>query len=376
MTEGLALERHDDLDRAVSRFENACDAGRGEGCRHLSRLAFSGIGPKAGPAQALAREEEACAKKDGVACATMAERYWTGDHVYPNSDKAIKAYLTAITLLDEHCKSADASACHRLGVVFTNGWGIKADGARAEAALRRAAELWAKACDGGDAESCLQMGKARARGRGVAQDVPGSIAAYERACEGGAADACIELASARKSDDAAVRRALGRHETILSARCERKIATACHSIASVYVAYRAEPEKAAAFMQKACDAGHGLACRDIARKQKAKSPGADTSIARTVEHLTKACDAGDGPACGALGEGHLLGELGPRDAAKGKERLERGCDLADAGACITLGQALASGRGLSKDANAGRTFFEKACALGRKEGCDRAAPSK
>jgi len=368
--EALELERSYEFAKAAALLEGACSSGSGDACRQLSRFVRGGVGIERNAIRALELEQQACDHGDGVACAMMAERYWTADTVYADEKKAIAAYLRSVPLLEKGCQAGRAEDCSRLGVVFTNGWGVLADLTRAEAANRRAAELLKKACDDGDGAACGQLARAHARGRGVSKDLGASAALFERGCAQGSATSCRELGVLGDKDSSQKAKSAGKEIALLEKPCEKGSHEACVAMAlaasQLLGAVGAEP-----YHRKACDGGSSHSCRELARGKDGGKDGAALKM-RALELTTKSCEAGDGVDCGLLGVAYIKGDVTKSDAKKAQQFLERGCSLADAASCLGLAEQLAEGRGgIAKNAEAARAAFEKACKLGKLQGCEK-----
>ncbi len=348
---GRAMERKRKLEGAGKLYAAACEAQSAEGCRRAARASFgAGLGVAHDVARALELERRACDLGDGIACATMAERYWTADRVFPDEKLARGAYAKSVPLLEKACGADDLDACARLGVVLTNGWGLLPDLARAERTNTKAAALAKARCDAGDGEACDFLARALARGRGIAKDAPASAKAFARSCELEWASACFELT--HNGDD---RAAVTRYVEVEEGACRAGDAEACGRAAQACATSLHDEARATELHRRGCERDRALSCRELAR--------ADAGAAkRAREALTAACDHGDGRACGALGD---LANA-EKDAASGRAALERGCKLADAESCLALGATLTG------DPDRAREAFEKACNLGKKAGCDKA----
>lgn len=370
VAQASALERSNDFAEAAALLETDCAAGSGEACRHLSRFVRGGVGIERNTVRALELEQRACDQGDGVACATLAERYWTADTVYADEKKAIAGYLKSVPLLEKACDAKRVEACARLGVVFTNGWGVQANLTRAEAANHKAADLFKSACDVGDGDACGSLARAHARGRGVEKNPAASKSLFEKGCSAGSASACHELGLLADKDSSQKAKTAGRELELLEKPCEKGSHTACVRMA-LAAAQLLGPVGAEPYHRKACDGGSSHSCRELAR---AKDGGKDSAALkkRALELTTRSCEAGDGVECGLLGLAYIKGDVTASDAKKARLFLERGCTLADSASCLGLGDQLTEGRGgMAKDAAAARAAYEKACRLGKVQGCEK-----
>ena len=143
-----------------------------------------------------------------------------------------------------------------------------------------------------------------------------------------------------------------------SAACDQRDGKACNDLARYWSGYRidadgkekmeasaADPAKADAHYQKACDAGFGVACSRLAAWAR------DDATRRSYED--KGCSAGDAYSCWMLGTRE-------EDTAKALSYLQRGCDLGYGPSCGTQAQKLVDAGKLDEADKA----FAKGCSGG------------
>lgn len=161
-------------------------------------------------------------------------------------------------------------------------------------------------------------------------------------------------------------------------RCLDGDAAACHALADAHLAGEHPPPSrrrvdrfyegvcgtghdasacmAAALFARACDAGDGGACAEVAdlvRDRRVDGPGPAGAL------YARACRAGHAPSCGRLG-------APPSEATAAT--LREGCDGGAGAACFALGRAHATGQ-LELDQAEARRYFERGCAVGEGRAC-------
>jgi len=159
------------------------------------------------------------------------------------------------------CESGQAIGCSNLGVLYEFGTGAPKD-------PMVAVELYRKGCDGGDARGCESLAWIVAKGNVAtvpsdADALQRAIALYQEACGGGDARYCYYFGKIFEFGNEVVAR---------------------------------DPARALELTTKACDAGHGPACYDLARKyESGKGVSKDLALARGL--YKKACDGSVRVAC-------------------------------------------------------------------------------
>jgi len=114
-----------------------------------------------------------------------------------------------------------------------------------------------------------------------------------------------------------------------------------------------DPERARGYLQRACTAGVGRACADLALALLRRGEEAPARAA-----LEEGCAVGSGLAC-------ALRVPDERDPARARRLAERACDLGDAGGCLALAARTPGGPA--------RRTLERACRLGAADACDALA---
>jgi hypothetical protein len=92
--------------------------------------------------------------------------------------------------------------------------------------------------------------------------------------------------------------------------------------------------------------------------------------ARAAALYEKACNGGSGWACGALANQKLMRNA-PDDPVAAAGLLRKGCDAGDPASCGVLAALHEIGKGVEKRAAEARALHEKACAAGYTPSCDR-----
>ena len=194
----------------------ACRTGDDAACSRYGALAKD-----ADHATTLEIAKAGCEARSPAACVL-------GAKVAFDLDAAEMDYGAAMAIaggfLERGCGLQAASACGLLGTLAIDGRGVRKDPERAIA-------LWTMACDAGDADACGSLGFHLER----AGRVDEAMRRHERACDGGAARSCRTLG---------MKHADG-------------------------VGFEPSRERAAPFLQRACQSGDVLACanqRDVANR--------------------------------------------------------------------------------------------------------------
>jgi eukaryotic-like serine/threonine-protein kinase len=159
------------------------------------------------------------------------------------------------------CLSENEQACHDLATRYESGEGAPID-------RYRAAELYGRACDKNHSDSCIRLA-----GLMAMDDTPEAIekrfALLEAACEGGNQTGCTALGRAliERSGEADLARGI----ELMATACDDYFLDACTELGVLYLEGKllaADPAKAAALCQKACDRGDRLACSCAAKVRK------------------------------------------------------------------------------------------------------------
>ena len=134
----------------------------------------------------LAALEQACRRRDWVACVALADRLADGAAEERDEARADGLYARAC----EQGRRADA--CRRLGLRLLR--------AAATPAAGRAAELrLEQACAGGFLDACTALGEAKVRGERVPRDVYVGLQRLQGACNAGHAAACATARALRET---------------------------------------------------------------------------------------------------------------------------------------------------------------------------------
>ncbi|MEQ1504055.1 MAG: tetratricopeptide repeat protein [Myxococcota bacterium] len=257
----------------------ACAAGDGAACTRLGTQYARGEGHLADPYEAMRQYRRACELGDARGCMFEAEAYRLGNGVLPDPAKPPELYGRA-------CELGAGLGCRSVGDLVVMGAVVGAAPGSADA-------WYTRGCDLGDGQSCT----ARALAVERTHDTDASLALFARGCEGGHARACTLLGlrtamgsdGAKKDADAAI------------GWFERGCATkptdpeSCRELG--WARYRGARDDqavdaAAGLLDDACYRNDTIACRYLARVERARGRTAEALMASE-----RACDLGDEPAC-------------------------------------------------------------------------------
>ena len=189
--------------------------------------------------------------------------------------------------------------------------------------------------------------------------VHGSVdAALAARCGEGAGDACREVGRALVVSGAAERIRLGAAHVTLA--CDLGDAPACGDLGVLHAIGRGvvyDAERATGLSRRACDAGVGLACSNLAVLQIEEAGG-----------LVPSTGLGAGPSTG-------LGAGSGRPATEAVRRFRVACDSGAAEGCVDQAAALEAGAGPGgrRDRESAVAALHRACDLGLAIGCHRLA---
>jgi TPR repeat protein len=238
------------------------------------------------------------------------------------------------------CKAGDGATCRALGSRF-------ADGPWRERDYFRALDLLARGCELRDAQSCVRQALMLARKQGRAVAAPAEIdALYEKACGAGDVHGCY-LTGLKYLPPSDPSRDKGTKDLA----------------------------RALAIFDRACDAGDGEACGQLAGMYGRGDFGVAKDAARAAEHYRRACDAGR--FCGGLALAYANGDGVAKDDERAAALFARvqqdrllSCEKGDADDCFRLGASFREGRlGETKDLSRAEASFGRACELGDAYGC-------
>ena len=333
-----------DLEAAAAASREACNRGLEPACAIVALNALFASGQRRDPglAHTLAKQAEAatrkaCANKDGMVCALLAELADAG-LIAGGSAASHAFYDQARKLLEPRCSRDDGIACLWLG---------KGDSQAATAALRRA-------CDLGVARGCSGLGGKLLYGVGVDRDGPQAIASWKTACAANDRWACHALCTQLWSGQGG-----RRDEAAARPFCERAV--------SLYT--------------RACDLGSGEGCATLALfyQDGVSVPvdrGRATALsAASVEPLRSECAGHRSSSCAFLMRLYSQGTGAPNDLAAMLEAERLGCAAGAAPACLLHAERLRAGDLVERSNERAKFYDEQACDLGNTAGCTSASLS-
>ncbi|MEW6776228.1 MAG: tetratricopeptide repeat protein [Bdellovibrionota bacterium] len=268
------------------------------------------------------RLRKACDAGEFTACADLSDLYRLGFGV-PQDDS------TAAGLARRACDAGVAEGCYLLGSYTYYGQGTAVDKASA-------LSIWEKACVSGDAESCGSLGAYHNEGSayphfqgrfGEPEREPQKALGYfEKACAGSRGAACFDVArfhhagiGVSKNEEESERYAR-QAMALLEEDCAQTGARArygCYQLGAVYSRgffhMKADPEKAKAYMARACHQGSLQGCYYWAQVCEDGGLFLPRDYKQAAASYEYACDRHFDAACYGLARLHLFGQGVPKD---------------------------------------------------------------
>lgn len=299
---------------------------------------------------------------------------WDRDHVSPRESEGAEFFQTA-------CDEGIERGCAELGRAYGWGLGVPYD-------PRRAFELFVAACEAGEPVGCKWAGDAQLKALGGDAEHW-----FQTACDQGLPDGCRALSNEGDFSDE-------ERTVMLGDACQAGDARACAWYAEWLIEDGLDDQGFAAF-ERACDAGVGAACDDlagyvlngvgmeadrpraVALNQRACALGDAAGCLHaayramdaedddgTLVYLQKSCTHLSAEGCKALGIELVDDEAG----ARALRAYSRACDLGEGEACNLAGVVLADGLGgATQDWAAGEDWYRRSCDLDWGWGCHNLA---
>jgi TPR repeat protein len=251
-------------------------------------------------------------------------------------------------------RCADKEACHH-----------EAEDREADADFVAAASAYGRACDFGDPASCFAQGLVL-RGRIQPPDDNGSHDAFVKACELGIADGCAQagtdlITGIGVDEDVAKGRAM------LDRACTAGSGLSCYNVAvstrdGTFGATK-DTKAAFALFEKGCTVGFAAACTEQAMALY-DGIGATKDRAKATTIATRACEA-------KAVQCYFLAELQQKAKKLPEARAlyDKACGAGSAVACHNIGVMLEKGIGGAKDETRSNDAYQKACSLGISDDC-------
>ena len=206
------------LDRAVSLFQQECDANQPSACAALGYFRAAGVGVAKDAGRAAELFKKACDGGSMAGCARLGHAYRAGEGVS-------KDPKGAVVLLEKACAAQNARGCSELSFMLARGQGAAKD-------LERAAELAQRGCSGDSMLGCSVLGDAYLSGRGMSKSATRAAELYEKACQSAVDpvwNACVSLAGLYQAG-LGVRQNVARGDSLYDRACQGGIRTACASV--------------------------------------------------------------------------------------------------------------------------------------------------
>jgi uncharacterized protein len=287
------MERPDRANDTIAVLELSCDLGSAAGCAHFAFLYATGKLVTKDDKKSASLYAKSCDLGDAKGCYNAGLMAEEGRGVGRDLARAIARY-------EEACEGGSSTGCTNLGFHYEHGRGLKKDPARA-------VELYQRGCDGTTCQpsnlaGCVNVGRANRDGIGVAKNAARAAEIFGNACERAPSPedvdahenrsrACSLLGGLYLAGDG-VEKSVEKGRELSERGCEGKDAFGCFNAAVVAT----DPAKAAAFLDRACQAGDGEGCRDLAVAYE-KGNGVARDRRRAAELYKKSCELGFKDAC-------------------------------------------------------------------------------
>lgn len=324
------------LDRAITGYEKACDARDAAACYTLGTL-YSGtlgsvanrLGEGSSHVRADALFQKACDGGNAMACYTFGRRI--------SFRGALPQQLTrAGAAIQKACDGGIAAACTDLGEMYRAGQGVQKDEVRAADFLKKGRALRDKEnCEGGLLEHCGSLAEMYERGTGVPKDLAKSAALMQKACDAGELENCAALGVMYERGSGVPK----------------------------------DLARAAALQKQACDAGYIGGCRNLGVMYR-DGIGVPKDPVRAASLFKQICEQWEGQ-CADLGYMYQYGQGVPQDAARAATLYKKGCDGGDEWGCASLAWMYLTGTGVSKDEARAVTLLQQACQRGSDYACQQ-----
>lgn len=300
----------DDVMRATSIFERACELGNARACNNLGVHYERGFGVERDEGRAVELYEQACDDPSKIGCVNFAS-------VLERTGKPARAGQ----IFEGECERGVVVACHRLALSI-------------EAVEQaRAAELYEGACGASHMPACSRFAEVLRR-RGDVEDARRAVRYDKAACKAGEAMSCRELGVAYE---------LGR-----GAPKDEAIARG--------------------FYKTACDRSDPNGCARLG-VFVARGIGGARDEVQAIKLLAVACQYEEMLGCTTLGAMASYQPLASKAAEALYGTFERDCEQGKASACAMQGDLLIRGIGAARDLERGPALLEKACAGGDVKAC-------
>ena len=146
---------------------------------------------------------------------------------------------------------------------------------------------------------------------------------------------------------------------------DRHALAGCNNLAAMMTTPE-ERAEAAALLQRACDAGLGVACTNLAQRiDLGTAPGAETLDPLALRQ--RGCEGGDARACILAGYAMTIAEPPANDSAI--RNFARACDLGEGDGCYRLGLVLRDRTDAAPDWQRAQQTFDRACDDGNDDSC-------
>lgn len=272
---------------SVPQLEELCATQSAAACEELGdRVRFEKPKPAMGDTQAskengavraAALYLQACEGGRPTACAQLAAMLQTGEGVGVDLEQAGNFY-------DRACKGKVKLACVSLGVLLAS------QGRR----LKDARSLLEQGCNAKHAPACAYLATLYYEGSGGPQDIDRAVELLGRACDSNLMEACTMLGTVLErflDDDAKAQQA----RRVFENSCNSGDPLGCAGLGRLLwsgAGGSKDEDRALSLWVRACDAGVGRACWDLANAHKQRKEDGAASRARS-----RACSLGIPEAC-------------------------------------------------------------------------------
>jgi len=348
-----------DLPKAFSLYQTACNRGDVDGCLSTGNMLLEGkydgsLVPNA--QEAAGYFENACTYYGNVsACSTLGRLYEDGTiGGTPNLDLAVQYYESSCLAWE----SWDTSACAK--VIKFRSAGARKDLVAAARAQIVICKNYGSLDDCRLADKMLSDAGADVYTRSELRD------RLEAACTGTypIESACTALAVFLRDGSYAIAKDLAQANQILERSCERYSAEACFHLGASYEKSK-DLDAARLYYTRACDNWFRDGC--VAAARVLGDPR------EALEIFVRLCHAEQHPsACTSAATSYYAARGVTWDVGEAYRLFDRACELEDAAACDTMGTMWEHGVGQAPDVDRAYESYQRACSGGYVPACGRA----
>jgi serine/threonine protein kinase/TPR repeat protein len=297
---------------ATAECEAACTEHRPGSCAKLAEALMKGRGAPKNVNRAVSLYDEDCQAGSAASCNALAPLLMNGDGVTKDLAHGMRLY-------DQACRLGNAKACVSLGLIHLN-----SDGAAKSPEL--AATNFDQGCTGGELKGCLELSRLYGQGRGVPRNFDKAFELADRACTAGLKEACVQTALSKIAGNGVPKDVKG-GRTQLDDLCTKREVSACETLMNLFTRgfgdLQADPLLEQQYAAKACALKSQSGCDH--QKLLSKSGATEEHMSAFNQSFQAACEKGEAVACGMLGANLVDGIGISKDRDKGIAYLKQAC---------------------------------------------------